>query len=258
MLDAVLAVPPPRVDGGRGQATPAGEGGVDDLGGGEERDLGQHARPVQRRVVDQHGPQPVAEEQPPALGGSEAVSLGERLAVAGHGGGDDQHPGAGHLGPPAQVEVLAEVGDGRVEAAERGEEVGPHQGGRAGDAEDVANGVVLLLVELAALDGGDLVAGLVDLHADLEEPSGVVPGDQLRADDAGVGAVRLLHEGPHRVRLQGDVVVAQQVEGGALDDGEHLVGGGAEAGVVVEAADVGVGQHGGDPVGGIDLGVRRR
>ena len=86
-------------------------------------------------------------------------------------------------------------------------------------------------------------------HADLEQLARVVPGDELRPDDAGVGAERLLDEGADGVRVEGDVVVAEQVEGGALDDAEHLVGGGAEAGVAVEAADVGRGQDRGDPGG---------
>ena len=152
--------------------------------------------------------------------------------MAGDGWGSDEHPGTGDLGPPAEVEVLAEEGDRRVVAAEGGEEVGADERGRPGDAEDVADGVVLLLVELAPLDGRHLVARLVDHRADLQQAGGVVPGDQLRADDAGVGPVRLLDEGPHGVGLEGDVVVAEQVEGGALDDREDLVGGGAEPGVV--------------------------
>ena len=49
--------------------------------------------------------------------------------------------------------------------------------------------------------------------ADLEQALGLVPVDQLGPDDAGVGAERLLHEGADGVGLEGDVVVAEQVEG---------------------------------------------
>ena len=66
--------------------------------------------------------------------------------------GRDHHARAGDAGPPAEVEVLG-AGEGlRVEAAELGEEVGPHEHHGARDEEDVAHRVVLLLVELAGLD----------------------------------------------------------------------------------------------------------
>ena len=76
----------------------------------------------------------------------------------------------------------------------------------------------------------------------------VGPLHDLGADDAGVGAVGLLDQQAHGVRRQAHVVVAEQVEGGALHRDEDLVGGGGEAGVGVEPAEVGLGQHGRDPV----------
>ena len=80
------------------------------------------------------------------------TALGQPLAVAGPGVGHDQHPGAGQVGPPAQVEVVAVEVDVRREAAERAEQVDADQQARRRDAEDVAHGVVLLLVQLAGLD----------------------------------------------------------------------------------------------------------
>ena len=67
---------------------------------------------------------------------------------------------------------------------------------------------MLLLIELAALGDGGEHAGLVDVHADLEQAVGVVPVDELGADDAGVRPERLLDEGADGVGLEGDVVVA--------------------------------------------------
>ena len=116
-----------------------------------------------------------------------------------------------------------------------------------GHGEDVAHGVVLRLVELAALDERHAVAGVVHALADLEQAARVVPVDQLRADHGGVRAEGLLDEEPHGVGRQGDVVVAEQVERGALDDLEHLVGGGPEARVLVEAPDEGARRGRGPP-----------
>ena len=75
------------------------------------------------------------------------------------------------------------------------------------------------------------------------EPPRVVPVDELGADDRGVRAERLLHEQAHGVGIRGDVVVAQEVEGRPVDDLDHLVGGGAEAGILLEPAHEGAGRR---------------
>ena len=136
----------------------------------------------------------------------------------------------------------------RSKPPEGGEEVGPHEGGRAGDVEDVADGVVLGLVEVAPLDVVHRLAVAVGAHAHRQQAALVGPLDDLGADDAGVGAVGLLHQEAHGVGGEAHVVVAEEVEGGALHGDEDLVGGGGEARVGVEAAQVGVGQHGGHAV----------
>ncbi len=164
-----------------------------------------------------------------------------------------QHPGPSAWARQQRSEVVAEVVDALVVPAQGGEQVGAHQGAGAGHHEHVAHRVVLLLVELAHLHVGGEHAGLVGAHAHLEQAGGVVPVDQLGADDAGVGAERLFHQAANGVGLQGDVVVHEQVEGGALHQVGHVVGGGAVPGVVVQSAHVGVGQHGVHPVGGIRL-----
>ena len=123
------------------------------------------------------------------------------------------------------------------------EQVGTHEQAGAGQGEDVADGVVLLLVELAPLDDRVDLAEPVDTQADVLEDAGVVPVDELRADDAGVRAVQLLDEQPDGVGVERDVVVAEAEEAAlALDEPQHLVGGGSEAGVGVELADEGLGQ----------------
>jgi hypothetical protein len=165
------------------------------------------------------------------------------------GRGGDHHPGAGHLSSPAQVDVGPVVRHGSVEAAQLGEEVGPHQHAGGGDGEDVAHRVVLLLVELAAVDQRRGGAGLVNRQAHAEQAVGPVPVDQLGGHDARVGAQRLLHHEAQGVGLGGHVVVAEHQEGGALDGVEDVVGGGSEArgpAPPVGAAKEGIGQHGGD------------
>ena len=110
-----------------------------------------------------HRPQAVALLEPAAVVDRAAHAEGLEVGDPGRRGDDD--PGAGDVGPPAEVEVLAVEGHRPVEAAEGGEEVGPHEGGRAGDVEDVAHGVVLGLVEIAALDVVDRLAVAVGAHA---------------------------------------------------------------------------------------------
>ena len=106
----------------------------------------------------------------------------------------DHHARAGDARPPAEVEVLRARERLRVEAAELGEEVGAHEHHGARDEEHVAHRVVLLLVELAGLDARVRHAEAVDRLPDLEQDLRVVVLDELRADDRGVGPVRLLDQ----------------------------------------------------------------
>ena len=200
---------------------------------------------MQQAVALHDSAEPVASEQSrPFLVG---LCLGDRLAMAGAGIRVHHHAGTDDMSAPAQVEVLAVRGYLGVEAVERVEQVDPDEHACAGHHEDIPHSVVLLLVELAPLDEGDLHAGLVDPHPDREQAARVVPFHELRAEDAGVGPVGLLDEEPDRRRLERDVVVHEAEEAGALDEVERLVGGGSVPGVVVESADVGVGKLGGDP-----------
>ena len=118
---------------------------------------------------------------------------------------------------PAEVEVGRAGFRARVEAAELLDEIGAQQHRRVGDAEHVAHGVVLLLVELAGLDARERDAVPVDRQADLDEHVGTVEIDDLGPDDRRVAAVGLLDQHPHRARLDDDVVPADQEERGSLD-----------------------------------------
>ncbi len=108
---------------------------------------------------------------------------GQLLEVADPGVGSHDHPGAGDLGPPAEVQVLAHGHDLRVEPAELGEQVAPHERAPARRHEDVADGVVLAVVDLAGLEAVDHRSSLVGRHPHVEEPVGVVPADDLGRDD---------------------------------------------------------------------------
>ena len=222
-------------------AEPPGEQPDDELDDGQQADLqraqrqpaaagerGDRAHPVA-------GPQQVVVEVGPA-------DL-ELLAVADPGLRGDDDAGAAEVDAPAQVDVVAVERDRRVEAAEGPEQVGAHEQARRREHEDVADGVVLLLVVLARLGDRVDLAEAVEAEPDVLEHARVVPRHELGPDDAGVGAVQLLDERAHGVGLEGDVVVAEAEEPAvALDEAEDLVGRRAEAGVGAEVADEGVGQ----------------
>ena len=170
-------------------------------------------------------------------------------------GGDDD-AGAGHLGPPAQVEVLTHGHDAGVEAPELGHQVGPDQHAAARGHEDLPHTVVLAVVDLGALDPVDDRPGLVGVHPDVQQDERVVPAHHLRGHDPGVGPERLLDHEPHCVGVGRAVVVADQVERRPLDDAQHLVGGDPEGEWLIEPADEGVREHPGDPRGRVPLPAR--
>jgi hypothetical protein len=245
-----------QVPGPRGQHVPGLAGAAD---GQPVQRLGQGQQHRRRQGEEQGGQGGADEEAAQAVAGLEAAAvvdrapLGQRLGVAGDGRRLDDDPGPGQAGPPAQVEVLAVQAHARVEPAEGVEQVGPHQQAGARDGQHLAHGVVLGLVQLAPVHEGGGHAQAVGRQPDAEQPVAVVPGHELRADDAGVGAERLLDEVAHGVAVEGDVVVEEQQEVGALDRAEGLVGGRRVPRVRVQAADVGAGQArrdaGGQPVG---------
>ncbi len=160
----------------------------------------------------------------------------------------DHDPCAGEVHTPAEAQVVLQQADPLVEATDLGEQVASDQCASARDSEDVAYRVVLFLVELIALDERDAVAALVDALAELQDVAGPVPSHQLRSDHRCVGPVGLLDQNPHGGRVEPHVVVAEEVERGALYDVENLVGGGAEARVRLDAANECRRGDRGDPV----------
>ena len=83
---------------------------------------------------------------------ADAVEIGSALAEGGTMAhtrtGDDEDSGTSHVRSPTQVEIVAVERDGRIEAAEAHEQIGPHQLATTGHDEHVAHRVVLLLIEL--------------------------------------------------------------------------------------------------------------
>jgi hypothetical protein len=250
-LAQVPEVRAPRAGDGPRRKTATDEERVDRLADVEHRDLRQHANEMEPAVVLEDRPQPVtdfkrSQRRPPALLAGPQVA-GHRLDVADARRRRDQHAAAGDLGAPAQVEVFAQQRHPGVVAADRGEQVGADQREPARYREDVADGVVLLLVELAPLDRSDCDADLVGAQAHLQQPARVIPLDQLRPHDRGVGAERLLEQQADGVGIRRHVVVAEDVVRRALDDGEDLVGRGGEAGVAADPPHERAGRGGGDP-----------
>ena len=187
------------------------------------------ARGSLRRLARlEHGRQGVALDQ------VAGVADGPGLAAAGGGGGEvadpglghDQDPAPGQMGPPAQVEVVAEGRHALVEAADVQQGPAPDQHPGGVDEEHVVDLVVLALVDLVVLDLGHGPARPVDREADLRQPVGVGPGDQLGAEDgrarAGLGLGQEPLEG---LRLGGAVVMEQpqpvHPRGAGIAQGRH-------------------------------------
>ncbi len=161
--------------------------------------------------------------------------------------GCDEDAPAGDLRPPAQIEVLTEKRHRGIEPADGRKQISPYERQRAGHREHVAHGVVLLLVEFAALDRTDRDAAFVRAEPDLEEPGGVLPLDELRTDHRGIGAKGFFEQQANRVRIRSHVVVTEHVMRCALDDREDLVGGARKARVAAHPANKRVGRRAGHP-----------
>ncbi len=150
--------------------------------------------------------------------------------------------------PPAEAQIVLEQVDPLVEPPDLREHVAADQRASARNGEDITHVVVLFLIELVTLDERDAVPRLVDAFTELEDAARPVPPHQLRSDDAGVGPVGLLDQHADRVRVERHVIVAEEVERGAVDDVEDLVGGRTEAGVGLDAANERRRSHRRDPI----------
>lgn len=153
---------------------------------------------------------------------------------------DDDDAGTAVMNPPTQFQVVTVEGNGWIEPTQLPEEIGPGEQERTRDGKDVADTVVLLLIELPGLDAEIDFAESIDTEANRLEYPWVIPFDQLGPDDAGVRAVDLLDEQSHGVALGGDIVVAEQEEASVpLDEPEDLVARRAEAQVCSDVSNEG-------------------
>jgi hypothetical protein len=232
-------VPHPRRAQVPGVAEAAGEHGQHDLHQRQHRLLEDLAQQEEPAVVGEHHAQPVAGLQLPAI---VRPAFPQGLNVAGTGRRRHQHPGTGQVRPPAQVGVLAVERHRLVEPAEGPQQVSPDQEAGTGHEEHVPHAVVLLLVQLPPLAQREGRTEAVGAHADGQQGLRLVPADQLRPDDAGVGAVGLLYQQADGVGGQRHIVVADQEERRTLHHRQRPVDGGADAGVGAEAADVRMGR----------------
>ncbi len=191
--------------------------------------------------------QVLAARAPRAYGADRPLAGGDGLSVGHLGRRRDHDPGAGGLGAPADVQILAESRDQRVEAPQRREEVAADQCHAAGRDEDVALEVLLAVVDLAGLhpllDHAELVARL----AHVQQHQGVVVVHVLRRHDSGVGTKGRLHHLLDGVGFQAHIIVAEQEERRPFDHEHRLVAGGGESLVLVQRPHEGVGGNDGDP-----------
>ena len=140
--------------------------------------------------------------------------------------------------PPTKVDVVAAVSDRCIEAADRPEEISANHHAGRWNREDVAHRVVLFLVEFTGLDHRIDFAEAIDCQADVLQNPRAIPFDELRANDAAVRAVHLLHQRTNRTGVERYVVVNEAEEAIlAFHQTQHLVGCTAETRVAVDGAD---------------------
>ena len=177
-------------------------------------------------------------------GGCPFLCAGQhRLTVPCHGGGHHHDARTGEVDAPAEVDLGADGGEGRVEPADRAEEVGAHEKACRRKSEHVLHEVVLFLVDLAVIGERHLHAEPVDGDADALDHARVVPMDELRAHHPGIRPVRLLHHPGHGVGCERDVVMEEAEEPAvALDQVQDRVAGAREARISARVADDGSGK----------------
>jgi hypothetical protein len=79
-------------------------------------------------------------------------TLTECLEMSDPGIGSDDDPSPGDMGTPTKIEILAVKGEFGVEATERFEQVGAHEGDTPLQVQNVSDRVELFLIEIALLD----------------------------------------------------------------------------------------------------------
>ena len=143
--------------------------------------------------------------------------------------------GATVVQTPTQFGVLAVEVDRRIEPPERSEEIGAHQEVRRREGEDVADAVVLFLVDLTGFDHRIDLTESIHAEPHRLQDTGLVPVDELGSDGTSVRSVELFDEQTECIGFGGDVVVTDQEHPVvALDQVQHFVRRRSEADVVVE------------------------
>ena len=126
----------------------------------------------------------------------------------------------------------------RDKASECGERFRRHQKGCAVCGGDVADLIVLALIEVIEFDKGHGEARSIDGIAKGEEPLMVLPRDEFRRGNGCASLCCGRGEEADGIRGECDVVVAEQVVRGALDHLRHDVGGCAIPDGGIEATNV--------------------
>jgi hypothetical protein len=108
--------------------------------------------------------------------------------------GSCDNAGTCQLRAPAEIDVLAVRTHLWIETPDSREQVDPREQAGARNGEDLADFVMLGLVELPFLDAGDRSSETIDAEADLQEAIGYLPVDQFRTDNGRVRPERLLDQ----------------------------------------------------------------
>jgi len=173
------------------------------------RQRGEHG--AARQVPGEHQQRVTAVLAAAARGSRGVAPVPRRgLDVVDNGAGDNPDPVTGGLDPPAEVGVLPEQAQARVEAADLVPHVaaGEHPG--AAHRDHVAVAVVLPLVDLTGLDAGDPPPGAVDGGAGFEQDVPVRPVHDLRAEHRRLRCLTRPGEQPlQRIRSRLAVIVQQ-------------------------------------------------
>ena len=223
---------------------PADEEPVCDPQKGRQQQFRHRSTPMHRVLVDKRRAQLVARPEPLGVGPTPPGPPAPDAPA--DGGRRRQHRGPCQAGAPAEVQRAVEEADLGVEPADRPEEVATDQQRRFRGGEDLAVGVVLALVEFAGFEAWDRSPVPVDPGAHVLEVAGIRPVEDLRPDHAGVGLQCALHHAPHRRPVQDQIVMQEEVVGGAIQAFQGDVGGLAESGITRSRGHLGPRQNGRD------------
>ena len=141
---------------------------------------------------------------------TQSTTMGRGFTVMHDGIGGDDDPLPRAVCSPAEVQIVTEERQGRIESAQALPGVAAHEHPCRADCHDIAHAIVLALIVLPTLESGEATSGSGDGEPDLQEQSTVVPAQHLRADDAGT-RMRICSEQQciEAARIGGTVVMEQ-------------------------------------------------